>query len=275
MLILALVFMFFVAMLVTFACGFGCVIMAEQRLQATTNEIALSGTMLLNQQDRIGQLNNMTARSRQLIFTAEKVVDDIEDIDPELKPITEYLFDEAKEGATILDEERKTVNDKMRIAAKALIVSHFDKAKPAHRSVTPFFQTTVPEIESVDFGYIKDVESNVGVFKGVEELQQYDESNAVWESHNVLHKANNNAKLPGNSQDFFLSSLAAPVDGEVAPARIALVSAYKKLDAGSKYLPSAIRLVTKMKIKAPFSEGTENTVKVTSVTTATGGQVFN
>lgn len=275
MLFLTLVTLCFVALISTIFLSFGWVFVTQERLQNTGNELALYGTTFLNSQDRIGQLNNCIARSRQLVYSSHEVADQIHTIDPDLQGMSDFLLDQAKEGSDILDKERETSATKMRDEAKQAITAYFNQIKGSHFMMNPFIETAVPQIASVDFGYINNIEDNVESFKGgIDELEQWDNGHKTWEKNGNLHKANNNAKLPGFSQNYYLSSLSAPVDGVVAPARVALGSSFKQLDDKSPYVPSALRVQLKTTLKLPFSSDAQSVLRTTSVGTTTGGDTF-
>src|ERR1700679_3025457 len=58
-----------IAMLALVGYSFSGLYFEHNRLQASADEIALTGAKKLNDRDRIGQLNNMISRCRQLVYS--------------------------------------------------------------------------------------------------------------------------------------------------------------------------------------------------------------
>src|SRR5262245_30519447 len=109
MLIFVTLAMSFLTVGLVMAASFGGVYFAQSRLQSSADEIAMAGARKLNEFNRLGQMNDMVARCRQMVYASNKQMTEAESDhnDPLMEKLTRQLDDEALESAGTLDTERK------------------------------------------------------------------------------------------------------------------------------------------------------------------------
>ncbi len=89
MLILGSVVMTVVGLGLLIGYSYGGLIFTHNRLQGSADEIALAGARKLNENDRVGQMNNMIARSRQMLIESQINLDKAQSDYPQLQAIAE------------------------------------------------------------------------------------------------------------------------------------------------------------------------------------------
>lgn len=81
----------------------------HNRLQASADEIALAGAKKLNARNRIGQMNNMISRCRQLVYSSRDDYNTIKEEFPQIERIADQLLQESRQSALDLETERKKI----------------------------------------------------------------------------------------------------------------------------------------------------------------------
>ena len=271
MLILSGVFLALLAVLVLVACSFGGLFFVFNRIQTTTDELALTGARKLNEQDRIGQMNNMIARCRQLVYDAHKSHTYAYEHAEQLNQLAEQLHDEAREGAILLEAERQKLRTVAVNEAKAEIAERYNELKEGHSLVLPWLKVAIPTTPVVEFGFAKDMRSNVAELKGIDELETEDVTQHIVQTDSKLYKENIDAKISTDSElHFWISSLPAPVQSTVAPARCILAKQYMALSAPD--LPSVCKVEMKLGVDTGIGADAHQEMKATGIAVATGGE---
>ncbi len=257
------------------ASSFGSLYFVHNRLQSTADEIALEGARKLNEQDQLGQMNNMIARSRQLVFDSGKSMDDANEHMSHLSELAEQLHEEAREGAMLMEAERVKLRTISKSEAQAAMLDRFNQIKNGHALNLPWLQVSVPVTPVITFGKVDKVQSNVPEIVGLDELTTEDQSKQYVSSDgSKLYKEGINAHLPGSSHDgdlnFFLSSLPAPVLDSVSPARAVLASKFKS--NSSDQLTSAVQVELKVGVDTGLGASAHSDLKALGTAEATGGQ---
>lgn len=271
MLILSGVFITLLAVLVLVACSFGGLFFVFNRIQTTTDELALTGARKLNEQDRIGQMNNMIARCRQLVYDAHKSHTYAYEEASQLNQLAEQLHDEAREGALLLESERQKLRVVAVNEAKSAISERYEELKEGHSLVLPWLKVAIPTTPIVEFGYAKDIRSNVAELKGIDELEMEDNKQSFVLTDSHLYKENIDAKISSDAElHFRISSLPAPVQSTVAPARCILAKQYKPLVAAD--LPSVCKVEMKLGVDTGIGADAHQEMKTTGIAVATGGE---
>ncbi len=251
-------------LLFTLMIGFGLylLLVQQKRGQNLDDTFTLAIADSLNKDDKIGQMNNVVARSRELVFVSRQN-SDIANSLPEgvYQPLANQLLDEARASAQFVDAERKNEIKYITKTTRAMVDDY-----NAHRHVDssftlPWFKTYDPKVQDVYFGHIKKVQSNVINMDVIPELRDFDALKQYFEPGSQLYKGNINAKLPNpdNDLDFKISSLPADVDKTVAPARLTNPEVFLR-DApvfeGEKFvgrdcdqLPSSIEIIEGMDLE--------------------------
>lgn len=273
MLILSGVFMTVLALALIICSSFGSLYFVHNRLQTTADELALEGARKLNEQDRIGQMNNMIARSRQLVFDAGKSEEETQESLNHLSYLSGRLHQEAREGAELLEAERQKLETVSRNEAVAAIGARFNQIKEGHALVLPWLQVSVPVTPTINFGCTKKVKSNVEVLEGIDELKEADSAHSYLSTDgSKLYKDNIDAKLPESDSDlhFYISSLPAPVDTRIAPARAILARSYK--EASNLQLKSTVKVELLLDVNTTLGAEAGSSMKAIGTAVATGGQ---
>ena len=109
-LVLAMVVIGLLAVSLLIGYSYGGLFFEHNRLQASANEMALAAARKLNDKDRIGQMNNMIARNRQLVFSGRQQFDECKEKYPGLASLAEELLDESRDSAKTLEAQRKQLS---------------------------------------------------------------------------------------------------------------------------------------------------------------------
>ena len=122
----------------------------QNRLKAIADETALEAALKLNDLDRIGQFNNMTARCRQLVFDSRYNLDHCSRQSPYLVNFADDLLEETRQDAWELENER------MRLR-RTIVAEAQQKAEQRMSSLTgmkitlPWLTVGTPQFD-VNFG---------------------------------------------------------------------------------------------------------------------------
>ncbi len=229
MFVLSGVFMTSTGVAIILALSFAGLLFAFNRLQTTADELAIAGARKLNELDRIGQMNNMIARSRQLVYASRHQLEIAQTHFPQVVELSQKLVDEARDGAHELDQQRLHLRGVNSSEVQTAVMEKFNQLKERHAMVLPWIRVSIPENPQIRIGYIDQVQSNVSLLENLDELQNADQAPAVSDSQSKLYQENINPKLAGSDGDlnFKLSSLPAPVENTVAPARATLAASFK------------------------------------------------
>lgn len=250
------------------------ILFVQNQAQKFADEAALAGAVTLNDSNRIGQMNDMVARSRQLIFTSRLVTELAPSTTPDLQQLAGQFLDEDRQSAIDLEKERARLQLLCRVEAIKAINTRLTQQTSLYRNLAPWLRMNIPHVNSVEFGSVRNTDSNVQALKGVEDLYLYDKSKQFIDKSCMLYWGNIDAKLPEEDNDltFKLSPLSAPVNNKISPARLALADVFRA-QVGNQ-LPSATKLILSAEAEAgAFATGT-NTVQATSVATTNGATPF-
>lgn len=283
MLILSGVFVSVNAIALLVASSFGSLYFVHNRLQTSADELALLGTSQLNLQDRIGQMNNMIARSRQLVNDADSSNTEAQNNLEHLSEITDQLHNEAREGALLLEQERVKLSQACTQDATNAISNRFAEIRAGHAIALPWLQVAEPTIE-ITYGRIDAVQSNVAELTGIESLDDIDRAAYITADGSKLYKKNVNAKLAGNDSDlnFKICSLPAPVPTgapvapgaaaqySLSPARATLANKFQVAD--SDHVSSAVQVKLKLNVATGMGASASSSLEALGTAETAGGQ---
>lgn len=277
MLILVCVTMTLLALGLLVAASFAGVFFAQNRLQTSADEIALAGARKLNESNRLGQMNDLIARSRQLVFSINQQNNEVRGAgnNPLLEKFAQQLTKEAMDSAAALDKERHDLADLAQGEAKDVMQKKFDQVKDSYAMALPWLTVQTPQVVSVDTGMILGTPSNARELQGFKELIDQDKvKDHVFKGKPVnLYRAENDATLQlPDSPHFRFSPLAAPVVNDPAPARAALPETFAIIKGD--YAPCATKLELSLKVSTGLGPHGEGVFKVGSAAAATGGALF-
>ncbi|CAN5187127.1 hypothetical protein BH10CYA1_BH10CYA1_41190 [soil metagenome] len=223
----------------------------HNRLQTSADEISLAGAKKLNDRDRIGQMNNMVARCRQLVHSSRDDYDTTKKDYPDLASFAEPLLDEARTSAADLEQERKKMNAVAETEAAQAMKDRFNDIKGTYPMVLPWLTVGKPVVTSWSLGKFDDVQSNVTEFTQFAKLKDQDRTqNYVTTSASGLnlYTAEKNHKLVNTDADldFNLSSLPPLVEKQISSARNIQPKDFVPNKAG--YAPSTAQVILQLKV---------------------------
>lgn len=255
---------------------------AQKRVQQQADRMAVSIAKRLNDGDRIGQINNLVERSRELVFVSRHNLTDANERLEHIEPLARQLLDESREGAQMVESERSTI---ARCISDDVISEAEAQNKENAQSVQvnlPFLRTFPPRLDSLELGYIEDVDSNSLLPEGIPELRNLDLSRDYAEKSSALYAANVDARLGGSDSDlvYKFASLAAPVQKTVSPARLTSASVFRplvklydkenKIGGTSNQLPTAVRMELVAGVSSRPDGQIDKQFKVTGTATTSG-----
>ncbi len=223
----------------------------HNRLQASADEISLAGAKKLNDRDRIGQMNNMVARCRQLVHSSRDDFDTTKKDYPELASFAEPLLDEARASAADLELERKKMNAVAESEALQAMQSRFNDIKGTYPMVLPWLNIGTPVITARSLGKFDDVQSNVTEFTQFTNLKDEDRTQSYVTTSPGglnLYTAEKNHKLVNTDVDldFNLSSLPPLIGKQISSARNIQPKDFVPAKAG--YAPSTAQVILQLKV---------------------------
>ena len=249
----------------------------HNRLQASADEISLAGAKKLNDRDRIGQMNNMIARCRQLVHSSRDDYDTTKKDYPELASFAEPLLDEARTSAADLEQERKKMNAVIRSEALQAMKDRYADIKGTYPMVLPWLTVGTPVVTTWSLGKFDDVQSNVTEFTQFQKLKDQDRTqNYVTTSATGLnlYTAEKNHRLINTDADldFNLSSLPPLIDKQISSARNIQPKDFVPVTPG--YAPSTAQITIQLKVSTGLgvSAGSTLLAKGTALTTGAAKQ---
>jgi len=275
MIILSGVFLVVNAVALVVASSFGSLFFVHNRMQAAADELAIVGAQKLNELDRIGQMNNMIARSRQLVFDAQSSDQTIQNTINHIADISALLYTDAHEGAQLLEIERLKLRGVSMTEASAAITTRYQQIKNGYELSLPWLEASNPAPLSISFGYTDNIKSNVAQLTGLDALTAADNASGYVSTDNSKLYINNiNAKLPGAASDLFfkISSLPAPVQSYIAPARATLANAFQTLTSDQLY--SSVQVNFQLNVSTKLGAETQSEMKSIGTAVTTGGQLM-
>jgi hypothetical protein len=242
----------------------------QNQVQKLTDEATINGAVKLNDGNRIGQMNELISHCRQLVYTSRQTTYSVPNTSPDLQLLSQQLLDEDRASAVELEQERGRLQTVCANESKKAITESLDSQTSIYRSLLPWLRMQTPQVLSIQFGSVKGVTSNATMNPVLEDLAAHDKTLKLYDETSKLFLGNIDAKLPGDDSDltFKLSSLAAPVNGTVAPARLTLVDVFDKQK--SPQLQSAAKVTVGTEVKAGSLADRKQDLNVTSTATTNG-----
>ncbi len=273
LLILTCVVLAIVALCLVVAFSFCGLYFAHNRLQTSADEIALTGAKKLNERNRIGQMNNMIARCRQLVYSSREDYKTVKKTFPVVEKVADQLLEEARQSALDLENERQKMRNSAEIEAVNAMRAKFDSIKGTYAMTLPWMKVRTPRVIGVGLGRIDGVESNVYEFDKFDKLKQddRDQGNTVVYNRISLYKGNKNEPLKDDDSDlqFFMASLPAPILSEVAPARIILQDNYREVDDAP--IPTATKVILDLRVENGLGPQAGDTMMAVGTAITAGG----
>jgi hypothetical protein len=255
---------------ITIGTSFSMLLFVQNQLQRLADQVALTGACQLNDGNRLGQMNDLIGRCRQLVYASRENTYLASKASIDLQQLAGQLLDEDRQNALDLDGERKRLQQLSVQEATKVMKDTFAQQRGLYTMVLPWLVVRPPAITGIDFGDINNVDSNVAGQFGMEGLASFDTSKKFISKATKLYVSSIDAKLPDDDNDlhFYLSSLAAPVGDNISPARLALTSVFRPIV--NSYLPSATSVSVRVGLATDRVNGTATDFSVTGVAAATG-----
>ncbi len=255
---------------------------AQKRVQQQADRMSVAIAKRMNAGDRIGQINNLVERSRELVFTSRHNLSDANERLAHIEPLARQLLDEARTGAQMVETERAGIARRISEDVLAEADSQNKENASALQVNLPFMRTFPARLYSLELGYIDEVDSNALLPDGVPELKSADLSQSFGEKASNLYAANVDARLGGSDSDLIykFASLAAPVQKTISPPRLAslevfrplvkLVDRENKVGGASNQLPTAVRMELVAGVSSSPDGQVDKKFKVSSAATTSG-----
>ena len=248
-------------LLVGFFCQF--LFLSHQKERTDADECALSFAHLLNERDRIGQMNTVVERSRELVHASRLAHDDLkrDESDPALEDFSRLLVEEARTGAHLVESSRQILCETVKQDVIQESKRYKEKLTAKTEAKVGLMRVSPVNLTSVEGGAPRGVMANVIATKAFEELLKHDRQNGYVSQSGLAYVGDINAKLPSpdNDLDFRLTPLASPIGAGMSPARL---TANNILDAkpesardgdrrtGGLQIPSAVRVKMEVPVAA-------------------------
>ncbi len=276
-LILLVTVMILICVVVLIALAFNSLYHVEANVRTVAEKLGLEMAIKLNHGDRVGEMNSMTAASRELVYSARQTYYTISSGQDHLEPLARLLLMEARQGAQMVEGEQAYLGESMCKELVKFRNIRTSAMKNQKLRQLPCFDLTQKGVNKLEIGYIKDVPSNAQCPRALDDLKAFDEERGYLFPKTDYYKANITAPLPNEDADltFRFASLPPMVEDTAAPARLVQPGDFVPLltinDEASHRrtklpsLPSAIKLVTETEIKGQkFSEPIASTIAATS-----------
>jgi hypothetical protein len=235
----------------------------------------------LNMSDNAGQMNNMVAASRELVFTSREMQGIIGDSHPEMLPLAAKLTDESRDGAKFVRDERGRLLQST-LADVRDWAKEFGKDDQAQnlQHMLPGIDTSELSLVNLDAGCISDIDSNVNAPLGNADLMKLDQKFINPRSNLYYGNITLSLPAPDNDLTFKLSSLPAPVTGTIAPERLLdndlfkstflLVKDGQPQPGSCDQIPSALSLTARIKFQSRLGVKTNQMLVVRTTAAANG-----
>jgi hypothetical protein len=200
---------------------------SDKNLQFTADQFAMTTALNLNYGDHIGQMNNLVANSRELVFNSREAYNNTVNNCPQLSGLANRFLAESRQGADSVEQARQGL---VALTLTNIRTSLSTQARNVKGIVVlPWAKSTVPEIVNARLGSFKEVESNVLAPSGNDGLLKLDTKYGYIDSATNLYYGNSNLQLPEDAdKSFYLTSLSAPVNGTVAPAKLTSADTFQR-----------------------------------------------
>jgi len=109
MLVLTVFAMFLLVIAIAVLSGFVAMLLAHQRLQDQAEEFEMRAVQVLNESDRTGRINLMTAASRELVFDSRRVYNCVAQNSPAYMPLAQFYLNQSRDGARLIAQEREKI----------------------------------------------------------------------------------------------------------------------------------------------------------------------
>ncbi|HEY9716118.1 MAG TPA: hypothetical protein V6C69_01510 [Trichormus sp.] len=253
--------------LIIFACviafGLYMLLSEQKRGQSKADLAAMQMAKVLNDTDRVGQMNNLIARNRELVFVSRQAVNQCSAQQYNAwAPLANLLCNEARASNDLVEAERKQQAEASQKAIRKIVLEYNASTRESPLFVLPWWKSYDSEIYDVRIGSVDKVQSNALSNEIYPDLRQFDQEKKYFQPISNLYVGGVNAKLPEPDGDliFKFASLPAPVENTISPARLInsglfkpagqVVDNKKFLDPKVDQIPTAVEVTDRMSVEA-------------------------
>jgi hypothetical protein len=262
--------------------AFYLLISEQKRGQTEADKMALQIAKCMNENDCIGQINNLVVRNRELVYASRLTANTT--INSNLSfcsPLAQQLLDEASSGSVAIDKERKNQITIQQKKIKDIVERYNMHTQNVTTFNLPWWKTYGLQVFQVNGGSLRDVQSNVEHTEIYDDLNFDDRRANYFQPGSNLYMGNINARLPApdNILDFKITSLPAPVEKLIAPSRLANPEVFhfgnlffedgKSVVQSFDQIPTAVQVVGRMDVE--MREGNQR-VQIGSTALTNGAQ---
>lgn len=262
--------------------GLMLVFSSSSRGKNAADELAIGAAKVLNADDRQGRSNTLAERSRELVFASRNTYSALARKYKHLEPLARHMIDEARSGAHAVEQERLAIDSAVESDLAENLKGDVKRLTERASLNLAWFKTAAPRIVEIELGTVRDLDANVRMPDGFEELKDLDLRADRVNRKSRLYKGNIDAVLPSPDDDlhFNFRALPAPVKRTISGARLLSDEMFlttntidpqnQKISFSGK-IPCAVRLKLSTEVRASGRGELSGNVANSSVALTDGG----
>jgi hypothetical protein len=190
----------------------------RSRNQHDADALAVSLADKLNVGNRVGQINELEAQSRELVYVSRQMSERCASEEPLLAPLAGQLLEQSRVDHELVAAERR--NLAMSMVEDVQYMARTYNAQATNDLNLPWLTAKAARINRIDLGAIANVQSSVRSPRLFADLADFDIASGYVDKRSRLFRAELNAKLPEDGDlRFDFASLPACISGTASPAR--------------------------------------------------------
>lgn len=243
--------------------GFLCQVLflSHQKEKTDADECALVLAHVINDGDRVGQMNTAVERSRELVYASRDGNNALvrDESDPALEDFSRLLVDEARSGAQLVESSRQMMAEQIVQDLEQSVKDYRKRLTAKARANVGIMKVSQATLSAGEVGLPRRVFSNVTATEAFNELLQCDRQSGYVSNAGLAYAGDINAKLPApdNDLEFKLTPLASPLGAGLSPPRLTSNTVFdsrgfffgeKEAFVRTSQLPSAVRIKMEMPV---------------------------
>lgn len=225
----------------------------QYRLQKCAETLALTRAASQNEENKIGIINKMMVRSRNMIWQAAESKRKARDNFPQLLNLAEQVLDESKNSRDGMYSSKTQVANNMNVDDDSW-QSLVQEMKGSFKMDLPWLSISILDNPSYQVGSLKESGSNVRLEMAEEEIEQNDLDHNLVYPNSKLFKGNIDAVLQdeeSGTKSFHLSALPADFAGISSQAHLISADQFDPM-AAPQYLRAACQVTLSVDIICPL-----------------------
>ncbi len=221
------------------------------RLQKAAETLALASAASQNADNKIGIVNKMMARSRNMIWLASENKRKAQEHYTQLESLANQIFVESK-----VSRDRMYIAKSMTASntgSGSTTLSLFRQLKDSFMIELPWLKVSALDAPAIFYGSVKDTGSNVRLEMAEESIEQNDlDQNLVFQN-SKLFKGNVDARLQSENGNlsFHIAALPAEFNGVTSQAHLISASQFDQY-AAPHFLRSACMVTLSVDLYCPL-----------------------